>query len=109
MDTVFNVMSGHIWVGEQTYFGHGCQVLTGQHRFHEGERAGLTDAGFAEIPDSGNDIWIGRGCWIASGAIITQGVAVGDNAIVGAGAVVTRDVPAGHIAVGVPATSRPQN
>jgi len=40
---------------------------------------------------------------IASHAIIIGGVTIGENAIVGAGAVVTKDVPAGEIAAGVPA------
>jgi serine O-acetyltransferase len=40
---------------------------------------------------------------ICSHAIIIGGVTIGENAIVGAGAVVTKDVPAGEIAAGVPA------
>ena len=36
------------------------------------------------------------------------GLTIGERAIVGAGAVVTHDVPADHIAVGVPATCRPR-
>ena len=41
---------------------------------------------------------------IASHAIIVGGVTIGKKAIVGAGAVVTKDVPAGKIVAGVPAT-----
>jgi UDP-2-acetamido-3-amino-2,3-dideoxy-glucuronate N-acetyltransferase len=44
-----------------------------------------------------------RGASIGSGAIIMCGVTIGEGAMVGAGAVVTRDVPARHIAAGVPA------
>ena len=50
---------------------------------------------------------IGRGCFIGARAILLKGVTLGDRAIVGAGAVVTRDVPAGHIAVGNPARILP--
>ncbi len=46
---------------------------------------------------------VGRGCWIGTGAKLVGPVTVGDNAIIAAGAVVTTDVPAGAIAVGVPA------
>ena len=38
---------------------------------------------------------------------IIGGVTVGDNAVVGANAVVIHDVPANHMAVGVPARNRP--
>jgi acetyltransferase-like isoleucine patch superfamily enzyme len=36
--------------------------------------------------------------------MVLKGVSVGDGAIIGAGAVVTHDIPAGAIAVGVPAS-----
>jgi acetyltransferase-like isoleucine patch superfamily enzyme len=42
--------------------------------------------------------------WLGAGATVTPGVTVGENAIVAAGAVVTKDVPAGTIVAGVPAT-----
>lgn len=104
MDTVFNVISGDIWIGDDTYFSHGCWVLTGIHQFHDGRRVGLAgDAPMEETPSSGNDIVIGRGCLIGAGAAILGGVTLGDNVIVGAGAVVTKDLPSGAFAVGVPA------
>lgn len=37
------------------------------------------------------------------GAIVLPGVTIGDGACIGAGSVVTRDIPAHHLAVGVPA------
>ena len=37
------------------------------------------------------------------GAIVCPGVTIGDDTVVGAGAVVTRDLPAGVVAVGKPA------
>ena len=46
---------------------------------------------------------IGAGAWLGAGAKILDGVTIGDRAIVGAGAVVREAVPAGAIAVGVPA------
>ncbi|MGN6627373.1 MAG: hypothetical protein ACTHLN_12210, partial [Tepidisphaeraceae bacterium] len=38
-----------------------------------------------------------------TGAVIVGGIVIGHDAVVGANAVVTKDVPANHIAVGVPA------
>ena len=47
-----------------------------------------------------------RGAKVGSGSVILAGVVIGENALVGAGSVVTRDVPAGATAYGVPARVR---
>jgi bifunctional UDP-N-acetylglucosamine pyrophosphorylase/glucosamine-1-phosphate N-acetyltransferase len=49
---------------------------------------------------------IGRGAFIGSDTILRAPVTVGEDAYTGAGSVVTRDVPAGKLAVGVPARIR---
>ncbi len=41
--------------------------------------------------------------WLGFGVIVLDGVRIGKGAVIGAGSVVTRDVPGGAIAVGVPA------
>lgn len=46
---------------------------------------------------------IGDNCHIGIGASIMPGVTIGKNCVIGAGAIVTRDVPDGSIAVGIPA------
>ena len=46
---------------------------------------------------------VGAGAWLGAGAKILDGVTIGDRAVVGAGAVVRESVPAGAIAVGIPA------
>jgi maltose O-acetyltransferase len=41
--------------------------------------------------------------WLGGGAIVCPGVTIGESTVVGAGAMVTRDLPAGVVAVGSPA------
>ena len=48
-------------------------------------------------------IKIGNHVWIGQGASILKGVTIGDGAIIAAGAIVTKDIPGGCIAAGIPA------
>jgi maltose O-acetyltransferase len=41
--------------------------------------------------------------WLGGGVVVCPGVTIGADTVVGAGAVVTRDLPAGVLAAGVPA------
>lgn len=86
-------------IGDGTQIGPGVQILTADHPREAAERA----AGV----EFGRPIVMGFNVWIGGGALILPGVTIGDDAIVGAGAVVTRDVPAGAMAVGNPARVRP--
>ncbi|MEI8037516.1 MAG: acyltransferase [Verrucomicrobiota bacterium] len=49
------------------------------------------------------DVRIGNDVWLGARVVVTAGVSIGDGCIVGAGAVVTKDLPPGSIAAGVPA------
>jgi maltose O-acetyltransferase len=53
--------------------------------------------------ESAEPIAIGDNVWLGGGAIVCPGMTIGDDTVVGAGAVVTRDLPAGVLAAGVPA------
>ena len=53
--------------------------------------------------ETAKPIVVGDNVWLSSGAILCPGVTIGDDTVVGAGAVVTRDLPAGVVALGVPA------
>ena len=50
---------------------------------------------------------IGQGAFIGSDTMLVAPVEIGDGARTGAGSVVTRDVPAGSLAYGVPARAQP--
>ena len=98
MNTIFNVISGDIVVGQDTLFGHNCMVLTGTHDFYKGKRASLNSPPIDETPTMGRDIVIGSGCFVGSGVIIQGKVKIGDNTIIGAGSVVVGDLPDGCFA-----------
>ncbi len=48
-------------------------------------------------------IEIGDNCFIGDNVTILPNVKIGDNCIIGTGAVVTKDIPSGSVAAGVPA------
>jgi acetyltransferase-like isoleucine patch superfamily enzyme len=48
-------------------------------------------------------ITVDDGAWLGHGVIVLSGVRIGRGAVIGAGSTVTRDVPDGAVAVGVPA------
>ena len=84
----------HIYVGDYTLFGPNVTVATAGHPV------------LPELREKGYQynasIRIGKNCWIGAGAIILPGVTIGDGTVVGAGSVVTKDLPAGVVAVGNP-------
>ena len=41
--------------------------------------------------------------WLGFGVIVLDGVRIGKGAVIGAGSVVTKDIPEGAIAAGIPA------
>lgn len=94
-NTLFNLHSGEIWMGENSFCGHNVMMITGKHF-----RDDHTLLQFGAVKD-GQDIHIGKRVWICSGAIILGDVAVGDDSIIAAGAIVTKDVPANSFVKGV--------
>jgi serine O-acetyltransferase len=81
-------------VGGATIIGDDCTLLQG---VTFGEARFDTD----DCPRVGDRVTIG------AGAKLLGHIKVGDGASIGAGAVVLEDVPAGYVAVGVPAQARP--
>lgn len=54
-------------------------------------------------PKIEEDIVLGDDVWLGANVVVLAGVTIGDGTVVAAGAVVTRDLPAGCVAGGVPA------
>jgi len=60
-------------------------------------------AGLPDTPDQIGDIVLERDVWLATGVTVLAGVRIGAGTVVAAGSVVTRDLPPGMLAAGVPA------
>lgn len=104
--------AARIDIGDRTYLGHdvhvhsidpvrigagvvladGALVTSTDHS--RGDRSRVHGTGAVVI---GDDVFVGQR------AVVLGGVTIGDGATIGAGAVVTRDVPAGAVAAGIPA------
>jgi len=87
--------TARVTLGDDTQLGPGVQLLTATHPLEPGPRR--------ERWESGEAITVGRNVWLGGGVIVCPGVTIGDDTVVGAGSVVTRDLPAGVLAVGSPA------
>ncbi len=85
---------GEITIGDNVLLGPRVGIYTSNHAIDPTER--VAGGCYARPVTIGNRVWVG------GGVQIMQGVTIGDDAIIGAGSVVTRDVPAGVIAAGVP-------
>ena len=95
-------------IGDNVFIAPNCVLSTAGHALDSEQRSrGLEIALPIKV---GNNVWIGAnvtvmmGVTIGSGSNVTvlPGVTIGDDTVIGAGSVVTKDIPAGVIAVGNP-------
>lgn len=84
-----------ISVGDECLLASGVQLITATHPVDPVPRRAAWEQA---LP-----VTVGDGVWLGAGAIVCPGVSIGENTVVGAGSVVTRDLPAGVLAVGSPA------
>ncbi|MGM9949872.1 MAG: sugar O-acetyltransferase [Lysinibacillus sp.] len=83
-----------IHVGKAVFIGPGTVLSCAGHAIDAEQRAeGIGSSKPITIED---DVWIGANCTVIGG------VTIGKGSIIGAGSVVTKDIPAGVIAVGNP-------
>lgn len=83
-------------IGDDTLIGEYASIRDSNHSIRAGQLIRLQR-------HEGAAVRIGRDVWIGRGACILPGVHIGDGAVIGANSIVTRDIPAGAVAVGNPA------
>ncbi|MGB7588426.1 MAG: acyltransferase [Solirubrobacterales bacterium] len=88
-----------IVIGDHVMFANGCFVGDADHRFDDPGMP-ITWQGFT----SRGPVKIGSNCWFGVNCVVTSGVTIGERCVVGANSVVTRDLPAGTVAAGAPAS-----
>ena len=91
-DRVFIDHGMGIVIGETAEVGDGCTIYQG-----------VTLGGTSLTKGAKRHPTLGRNVVVGAGAKVLGGFVVGDNAAVGSNAVVTKPVPAGATAIGIPA------
>ncbi len=84
-----------VTIGDDVQIGPGVQLLTPTHPLEPGPRR--------DGWESAQPITIEDNVWLGGAVVVCPGVTIGRDTVVGAGSVVTRDLPAGVLAVGNPA------
>jgi maltose O-acetyltransferase len=79
-------------IGAYTTISSDVQIIA-----HDAAIKRLT--GYTEV----RPVVIGERCYIGVAAIVLPGAVIGNDAVIGAGAVVRGEIPAGSVAVGIPA------
>jgi acetyltransferase-like isoleucine patch superfamily enzyme len=88
--------TGRIRIGDFVSLAPEVFITASDYQFEPGRP-------FRQQSKRERDVIIGNDVWLGARVVVTAGVTIGDGCIVGAGAVVTKDLPAGSIAAGVPA------
>lgn len=87
-----------IIIEDQVLLGSNVHIYTNNHKY-DNLNTPIINQGY--YPSK--QVVLKRGCWIGAAVIILPGVTIGENTVVGAGSVVTKDIPGGVVAFGIPA------
>jgi len=87
---------GRIVIGEDALFGPQVYITAANYRYDPGIPV-------MRQPRVEEDVTIGPGVWLGARVVVLPGVTIGAGCVVAAGCVVTRDLPPGAVAAGVPA------
>lgn len=85
-----------IKIGEKCGIGPNCYITDHDH----GTEANLPPL---EQPLISRPTQLCDRVWLGANVTVLKGITIGEDAVIGAGSVVTKDIPAGAVAVGVPA------
>ncbi len=80
--------------GNNVFIAPNCGFYTAGHPLDSERR----NAGF----EYAKSITVGDNVWFGAGVQVMPGVTIGNNAVIAAGSVVTKDIPDGVLAAGVP-------
>lgn len=106
---------GTLEIGERTYINYGCSISASKHikigaNCSIGTYCMLMDNDFHHIdPERRNErpeskpIILEDNVWLGGRVIVLRGVTIGKDSVIAAGSVVSKDIPSGVIAGGVPA------
>ena len=88
--------NGRIVIGEDALFGPRVYITASNYDYQAGSPV-------MRQPRIESDVRIGADVWLGAGVIVLPGVTIGAGSIVAAASVVTRDLPEGVVAAGIPA------
>ena len=90
-------------IGNNVMMGPNVSIYTAVHPLRWQDR-NLYEKPDGTVTDTelAKPITIEDNCWIAGSVTICGGVTIGCGSVIGAGSVVTKDIPAGVLAAGVP-------
>lgn len=92
-----------IFIGDNVMFGPNVSLMATNHPLLPAERTSMRyPDGHVSMAEYAEDIHIESDVWIAANSVVLGGVTIGKGAVIGAGSVVTKDIPAGFLAYGVP-------
>ena len=90
-------------IGDRCHFGPGVTIVTPLHPLLAEERHRMKGPdGKADFYCYALPVRIGNDCWFGANVTVCPGVSVGEGCVIGAGSVITRDIPPGVLAAGVP-------
>ena len=88
---------GEVYIGSKVLMAPFCAFIAQNHSFAD-TKIPIKEQGMTEAP-----IIIGDNVWLGYGVTVLAGVQIGSNSVIGAKSVVTKNIPEGSVAVGVPA------
>lgn len=97
LDDAKIIIGNHVMVGPNVSLMASCHPLNYSER-----EATVYPDGHQSMSEYAKGITIEDHVWLACGVTVCDGVTIGEGSVIGAGSVVTKDIPSGYLACGVP-------